>query len=90
MKALTFITTTLVVSAAGIAVGMLFAPKKGSKTRRNISRKSHQYSDYVSDKLDGIMESGSDLIDNFEEKTEQLADKAKTTAKKVEAKVNSK
>jgi gas vesicle protein len=90
MKLITFFTTTLIVSAAGIAAGMLFAPRKGSKIRRDISRKSHQYSDYLSDKLDEIINSGPDYMDGFGDKTDQLIDKAKNTAKKIEAEVNSK
>lgn len=90
MKALTFIATTLAFPAAGIAAGMLFAPKKGSKTRRDISRKSHQYSDYVSDKLDDLIDTGAEYMDHFEDKSEELTDKAKAKAKKVEAEINSK
>jgi gas vesicle protein len=90
MKALTFIATTIIVSAAGVAAGMLFAPEKGSKTRRDISRKSHKYSDYLSDKLDDIISSGSDYMDDFEDKTGKLTNKVKAKAKKIEAKVNSK
>lgn len=88
MKALTFFTTTLLVSAVGVAAGMLFAPKKGSKTRRDISRKSHEYTDYLSDKLDGIIDSGTEYMDDLEDKTGQIAKNAKTKAKKIEAEVN--
>jgi len=88
MKALTFIATTLIVTAAGVTAGMLFAPRKGSKTRRDISKKSHQYSDYLSNKFDDIINSGSDYMDDFEDKTEELTEKAKAKAKKIEAKVN--
>jgi len=62
MKAFTFIATTLAFTAAGIAAGMLFAPKKGSKTRRDISRKSHQYSDYLSDRYDDVIDTGNDYL----------------------------
>ncbi len=85
MKALTFVTTTLLMSAAGVAVGMLFAPKKGSKIRRDFSRKSHQYSDYVSDRYDDVIDTGNDYLNHLEDKSAQLTKKAKETAKKVEA-----
>lgn len=81
MKVLTFVITTLTVSAAGVAAGMLLAPKKGSKIRRDFSRKSHQYSDYLSDKLDDIIGTGADYLDDFEDKAGQLADKAKVKSK---------
>ena len=85
MKAFTFIATTLAFTAAGIAAGMFFAPKKGSKTRRDISRKSHQYSDYLSDRYDDVIDTGNDYLDHLEDKSAQLTKKAKKTARKVEA-----
>jgi len=85
MKALTFIASTLAFTAAGIAAGILFAPKKGSKTRRDISRKSHQYSDYVSDRYDDVIDTGNDYLDQLGDKSKQLTKKAKKTARKVEA-----
>jgi gas vesicle protein len=38
--------------AAGAALGILFAPGKGSNTRKNISRKTKDLVDAVNDKLE--------------------------------------
>ena len=38
--------------AAGAALGILFAPGKGSNTRKNISRKAEDLVDAVNDKLE--------------------------------------
>jgi gas vesicle protein len=38
--------------AAGAALGVLFAPGQGSNTRKNISRKTEDLVDAVSDKLE--------------------------------------
>ncbi len=38
--------------AAGAAVGMLFAPHKGRKTRNKISRKSKELADAINDNID--------------------------------------
>ena len=38
--------------AAGAALGILFAPGKGSNTRKNISRKTEDLVDAVNDKLE--------------------------------------
>jgi gas vesicle protein len=61
----TFKITIGVVTAltAGIVLGILFAPHKGSKTRRNIARRGgeisediksriHQFGDFINEKLD--------------------------------------
>jgi len=38
--------------AAGAAIGLLLAPEKGDRTRRNIVRKGEDLSDAINDKID--------------------------------------
>lgn len=76
MRALTFITSTLIVSAAGVAFGMLYAPQKGSKTRRELSKKNDRYTEYLSEKFDHFLDKISHQLKNVEEQTQHLADKA--------------
>ncbi len=39
--------------AAGIGIGLLIAPQKGSKTRKRVKKKILQMADYLEDELNG-------------------------------------
>lgn len=56
MKAFKIISTTLGATVFGVAIGVLIAPNKGSKTRKKISRKSHEYADYLTDGFDDMLD----------------------------------
>jgi gas vesicle protein len=52
-------------AAAGALAGILFAPEKGSKTRKNITRKGEDY-------LDAVKESFNELLDTITKKIEKV------------------
>ncbi len=83
MKTSNVIVTTLGALAVGAIAGVLFAPEKGSKTRKKIARKAEDLSDdfkesiedlttTISEKYDVVKEKSAELIKNGTEKATVL------------------
>jgi gas vesicle protein len=90
MKNLTILTATLGAIVIGAALGVLFAPYKGSKTRDKITIKSREYSDQLLESIDDFADTVSNSFENIGAKTKQLAKQGKSEAMKVAADLNSK
>ena len=67
MKTSSTILGILGAAAAGAFLGVLFAPDKGSETRKKIKDKSKDYGDNLKGKFDGIVSTitsnGKDIIE---------------------------
>jgi gas vesicle protein len=63
--------------AAGAVLGILFAPEKGSRTRRQILNKSTDYADDIKEKLEDLLESISSKYDSVMNDAEELVNKGK-------------
>jgi len=78
MKTSSTILGILGAAAAGAFIGVLFAPDKGSNTRKKIKDKSKDYGDNLKTKFDGIVSTitsnGKDIIEEGKSKLNQVKD----------------
>jgi gas vesicle protein len=58
-------------AATGALLGVLFAPHKGSVTRKKISRATGNYADGVKDKINELLE---DITEKFEQVKEDVSE----------------
>lgn len=81
MKAGKILLGILSGAAAGAAVGMLYAPKKGSETRRRIADTSNEYVTGSKNRFNGF-------VDDVSHKFDSVKSKAMRTSKKMETKTD--
>ncbi len=63
--------------ATGVLVGMLFAPEKGSETRRKISEKSNDLKTKFNDFIDSLSNRADEMADDLSAEANGFAAKAK-------------
>jgi gas vesicle protein len=70
----------VVGAAAGAALGILFAPAKGSVTRKRIARTGKDYAENVNDKLNEYADVVTEEYDTIKEGAMDLVEKGKKKA----------
>ena len=74
--------------AAGAVLGILFAPEKGSKTRKKIARKSSDYVEDLGEKFNEMVNTMSQKIDTLKEEANTIVENGKATIKSKMSDVN--
>ena len=71
------VTSVITGFAAGAIFGILFAPDRGSETRRRIAQKTTDLSDAIVNGLNSFTEAVSDKYESIKEDTAELMDKGR-------------
>jgi gas vesicle protein len=81
---------SVVAGAAGVVLGMLFAPAKGSATRKRMARKGTDCAEDVKENLNEYIDATTEEYDTIKKGAMDLIDKAKKNAASVAGTIHAK
>lgn len=77
----------LVGGLIGAAVAILYAPKSGRETRRDISKKAHRIKNRTVDLIEETIEDVHEFANNLQEKTADIIEHSKNLSDKAKKEV---
>ena len=78
MKARQLLVGAMVGLTAGSIIGILFAPKKGSVTRRFISQKGSNYAEEMKERFNESLKTVNQKIDSLKDEVKTMVKKGLT------------
>jgi gas vesicle protein len=88
MQGRNVLLSILVSAAAGAVAGILFAPDKGTKTRRDISKRGEEFAGMARDEFEDFMAYTRKRYNEAKKHTDDLIEKGEAAAEKLKKRVN--
>lgn len=83
MSKINMLFSVVIGSFVGALLGVLFAPDKGEKTRKQISQKGDEYADIVKSEFDDFVKNMQKKYESALHDTEEIVNKGKSKAEEL-------